>query len=84
MTTRCSQQDFGIFKDEWRRYATSAGTENHALLLDQFLQCAESGLRKALQNTIGADRMSTITVPKLMGGIEKAAVKKQSDLLNKV
>ena len=37
-----------------------------------------------LQNTIGADRMSTITVIELIKEIEKAAVEKLSDLLNKV
>ena len=84
LTTGCSQQDFGFFKDEWRRYGTSAGTKNDALLWDQLLQCAETGLRKTLQNTISADRMSTITVIELMKQIEKAVVEKQSDLLNKV
>ena len=84
LTTGCSQQDFGFFKDEWRRYAASTDTQNDALLRDHLLQCAETGLRKTLQNTIGADRMSTITVIELMKEIEKAAVEKQSDLLNKV
>ena len=37
-----------------------------------------------MQNSIGADRMSTITVIELMKQIEKAVVEKQSDLLNKV
>ena len=37
-----------------------------------------------MQNTIGADRMISITVAELMVEIEKAAVEKQSDLLNKV
>jgi hypothetical protein len=84
LTTGCSQQDFGFFKDEWRRYAASTDTQNDALLRDHLLQCAETGLRKTLQNTIGADRMSTITDIELMKEIEKAAVEKQSDLLNKV
>ena len=46
--------------------------------------CAQTGLRKMLQNTIGANRMSTITVLKLIGEIVKAAVENQSDLLKKV
>jgi hypothetical protein len=54
------------------------------LLRDQLLQCAETDLRKTLQNIIWADRMLTITVLKLMKEIKKAAVEKQSDLLNKV
>ena len=41
-------------------------------------------MRKTLQNTIGDDRMSTITVDDLRKEINKAAVEKQSDLLNKV
>ena len=41
-------------------------------------------MRKMLQNTIGTDRMSTITVIELMKEIKKTAVEKQSDLLNKV
>jgi hypothetical protein len=69
LTTGCSQQDFGFFKDEWRRYATSIDTQNDALLRDQLLQCAETDLRKTLQNTICADRMLTITVLKQMRGI---------------
>ena len=54
------------------------------MLRDQLLQCAETALRKTLQNTIGAARMSTITFDDLMKEIEKAAVEKQSGLLNKV
>ena len=56
----CSEQDFGflIFKDEWRRYADSADTTNDNLLRDQLLQCAETSLKKTLQNTIGATEMA--------------------------
>ena len=81
MTTGCSQQDFGFFKDEWRRYATSAGTQNDTLLGGQLLQCAETGLRKTLQNT---DKMTTITVTELMDEIKKATLEKQTTLLNKL
>ena len=84
LTTGCSQQGFGFFKDEWRRYATSAGTEDDAQLQDQLLHCEETGLRKTLQNTIRPDKMSTITVPELVEEIGKAAVEKQFNVLNKV
>ena len=53
-------------------------------LRDQLLQCIETALRKTLQNTIGTAKMATITVNDLMKDMEKAAVEKQSDLLNKV
>ena len=54
------------------------------MLCDQLLQCAETILRKTLQNTIGPDRMIFILVADLMVEIEKAAVENQCDLLNKV
>ena len=47
-------------------------------------ECAETSLRKMLHNTIGANKMTSITVTELMVEIEKAAVEKQSNLLNKV
>ena len=84
LTTGCCHQDFGFFRDEWRRYAASSRTPDNTLLRDQLLQCAETNLRKTLQNTISADRMISITVEDLMVKIEKAAVVKQSDLLDKV
>ena len=84
LTTDCSQKDFAFFKDEWRRYSDAANTNNDSLLRDQLLQCAETSLRKTLQNTIGATNMAIISVANLMLEIEKAAVEKQSDLLNKV
>ena len=46
------------------------------MLCDQFLQCAETILRKTLQNTIGADRMISISVADLMVEIEKATMEK--------
>ena len=46
LTTGCSQQDFGFYKDKWRRYAHSVDTQNDNLLRDQLLQCAETALRK--------------------------------------
>jgi hypothetical protein len=58
--------------------------QDDGLLCDQLLQCAETDLRKMLQNTIGADPMGTILVADLMVEIEKAVVEKQSGLLNKV
>ena len=82
LTAGCSQQDFGFFKDEWRLYEESSRTLDNTLLCDQLLQCAETILRKKLQNTIGADRMISISVADLMVEIEKATMEKQSDLLN--
>ena len=58
LTTGCSQQDFGFFKDEWRRYCDAADTNNDSLLQDQLLQCAKTSLRKTLKNTIGATNFS--------------------------
>ena len=52
LTTGRSQQDFGFFREEWRRYATAADTTDDNLLQDQLLQCAEVSLRRMLQNTI--------------------------------
>ena len=62
----------------------SADTKNDNLLRNQLIQCAETALRKTLQNTIGIAKMATITVNDLMQEIEKAAVEKQSEFLNKV
>ena len=62
----------------------SSRSQDNGLLRDQLLQCAETDLRKTLQNRIGAERMGTILLADLMVEIEKAAVEKQSDLLNKV
>ena len=59
-------------------------TNNDNLLRDQLLQCAETSLKKTLQNTIGATKMATIAVANLMLEIEKADVENQFDLLNKV
>ena len=47
-------------------------------------ESAETSLRKMLENTIGTNKMTSITVTELIVEIEKAAVEKQSDLLNKV
>ena len=38
LTTGCSLQDFGFFKDERRRYADAADTTDDNLLRDQLLQ----------------------------------------------
>ena len=78
MTTGCRQQDFGFFKDEWRRYADSADTQNNNMLRDQLLQCSETALRNTLQNTIGATRRSTITVDDLMK-VKLMEAKQESD-----
>ena len=84
LTTNCSQQDFGFFKEEWRRYATGSNTKDENLIRDQLLQCAEVSLRKTLQNTIRTTNKEKITVADLLLAIKKAAVEKQFDLLNKV
>jgi hypothetical protein len=39
---------------------------------------------RTLQNTIGSANMDTISVALLLEEIEKAAVEKQSDLLNRI
>ena len=44
----------------------------------------EVSLRRTLQNTIGTTNIEKITVADLLLEIERAAVEKQSDLLNKV
>ena len=54
------------------------------MLQDQLLQCTEVSLRRMLQNTIGTTTMEKITVTDLIMDIERAAVEKQSELLNKV
>jgi hypothetical protein len=79
---RCSQQDFGFFKEELRRYATAADTTDDNLLQDQLLQCAEMSLRRMLQNTLGSTNMASISVAELLLEIARAAVENQSDLLN--
>ena len=79
----CCQQEFETFKDEWRRYAARLRTQDSTLLRDQLLQCVETSLRRALMNTIDADRMASISATNLLVEIEKTAVVKQSDLLNK-
>ena len=84
LMTRCSQQDFGFFKEEWRRYATASNTTEENLLRDQLLQCADLSLQRMLQNTIGSAALAKMTVIELMADIEKAAVERQLDLLNKV
>ena len=82
LTMRCSQQDFGFFKEELRRYATTADTTDDNLLQDQLLQCAEMSLRRMLQNTLGSTNMASISVAELLLEIARAAVENQSDLLN--
>ena len=81
--TGFSQQDFGFFKEEWRRYATASNTTEENLLRDQLLQCADLSLRRTLQNTIRSAALAKMTVIELMADIEKAE-SRQSDLLNKV
>ena len=54
------------------------------LLRDQLLQCADLSLRRSLQNTIGSAALANMKVTGMMTEIEKAAVERQSDLLNKV
>ena len=79
----CSQQDFGFFKEEWRRYATASNTTEENLLRDQLLQCADLSLQRTLQNTIGSAALAKMTVIELMAVNEKAAMR-DSDLLKKV
>ena len=71
---------FGFFKEEWGRYDSASNVKEANLLQDQLLHCADLQLRKTLQNTIGLK----MTVMELMAQLEKAAVERQSDLLNKV
>ena len=77
LTTGRSQQNFGFFKDEWRRYSDAANTTDDNLLRDQLLQCAEVSLRRTLQNTIGSANMAGISVADLLLEIKKEAVEKQ-------
>ena len=60
------------------------GATDTMVLRDQFLQCAETGPRKTLQNTMGVERLKNITLDNLLMEMEKTAVEKQSDLLNNV
>ena len=53
------QQDFNFFKEEWRRFSDSLGATDTKVLRDQLLQCAETGLRKKLLNTMGVERQPT-------------------------
>ena len=50
---------------------------------DQLLQCAETPLRKVIHISMGS-RLANISIADLMTEMEKAAVEKQSDMLNEV
>ena len=79
----CSQQDFEFFKTEWNAYSTSAGVQPKNIMKDQLLQCAETPLRKVIHMSMWS-RLANISIADLMTEMEKAAVEKQSDMLNEV
>ena len=79
----CTQQDFAFFKTEWNAYSTSAGIQPENIMKDQLLQCAETPLRKVIHMSMGS-RLANISIADLMTEMEKAAVEKQSDMLNEV
>ena len=84
LTLRCHQQDFENFRDEWWRYAARWRSQDSTLLCDQLLKGAEISVRKSLQDTLGTDRLTSISATKLLMEIERIAVVKQYDLLNMV
>ena len=66
LTMRCHQQDFENFRDEWWRYAARWRSQDSTLLHDQLLKGVEISMRKALQDTLGTDRLTSISATKLL------------------